>query len=104
MRRAFIVTALLLIGVIAGACDSRHAWEGRYSGRPEGGDPAAEVILTLESGGKGHWQVAGEERGGALWMHLKSGGVMTARPLPGQAGLAIDLPGIGSFTLRKAAR
>ncbi|RPJ70775.1 MAG: hypothetical protein EHM15_04750 [Desulfobacteraceae bacterium] len=105
-----LAAVLVVVGVLAGACDSRHAWEGRYSGRPDGRDPAGEVTLTLESGGKGRWAVAGEstplrweERGGALWLHLNNGGVLTARPIPSRAELALELPGIGSFTLRKAA-
>lgn len=109
MRRALVWTAVLLIGVLGGACDTRHAWEGRYAGRPDQG-PAGAVVLTLEGGGKGQWTAEGEstplrweERSGSLWLHLKSGGVLAARPVPGQPAVTLDLPGVGTLTLRKAA-
>jgi hypothetical protein len=99
---------LLLIAVMGGACDSRHPWEGRYSGRAERG-PAGAVTLSLDGGGKGLWTVEHEStplrwsvRDGAIWLHLNSGGVMVARPIPGQPALTLELPGVGSLTLSKA--
>ncbi|MCU0562064.1 MAG: hypothetical protein MUD16_17965 [Desulfobacterales bacterium] len=108
MKRVRLLPAVLLVvGVLGLACESRHPWEGRYAGRHEQG-PFGAVLLTLEGGGKGQWNAGQEstllrweERRGLLWLHLKSGGVMVARPLPGQPALSIELPGIGALTLRK---
>jgi hypothetical protein len=108
MRRARWLPALLLIGLLNWACESKLSLEGRYAGQP-GQGPAGEVTLVLQSGGKGQWttdqettSLRWEERSGALWLHLKTGGVMVARPVNGQQALALDLPGAGSLTLRKA--
>ncbi len=108
MRRVHVLTAVLLvIGVLSLACESRQPWEGRYAGRHDQGSAGA-VTLSLESGGKGQWTAGQEstplrweERDGALWLHLKSGGAMVARPVPGQPALSIELPGIGALTLLK---
>jgi hypothetical protein len=43
-----------------------------------------------------------EERSGAIWLHLKTGGIMVAKPIPAQQALALELPGVGALTLRKA--
>lgn len=108
MRRVQVLPAVLLVvGVLSFACESRHPWEGRYLGRPDQSEAKA-VVLILEGGGKGQWTAGREstplrweEHRGALWLHLKSGGVMVARPVPGQTALSIELPGIGALTLRK---
>ncbi|MFO7709955.1 MAG: hypothetical protein R6V84_17450 [Desulfobacterales bacterium] len=108
MRRVHMLPAVLfVIGVVGLACESRHPWEGRYLGRPDRSEAKA-VVLFLEGGGKGQWSAGQEitplrweERSGAIWLHLNSGGVMVARPLPGQPALSIELPGIGALTLRK---
>jgi len=67
------------------------------------------VTLVLQAGGKGQWTaeqestpLRWEERSGALWLHLKTGGVMVAQPVPGQQALTLELPGVGSLYLRKA--
>jgi hypothetical protein len=67
------------------------------------------VTLVLQAGGKGQWTaeqestpLRWEERSGDLWLHLKTGGVVVARPVPRQEALVLDLPGVGSLTLRKA--
>jgi hypothetical protein len=64
----------------------------------------------LQSGGKGQWvaeqestPLRWEERSGALWLHLKSGGVMVAQTIPSEKALALELPGIGTLLLREAA-
>jgi hypothetical protein len=110
MRRTPWLPALLLIGLLSWACESKLSWEGRYAGQP-GQSPAGSVTLVLQAGGKGHWTaeqestpLRWEERSGALWLHLKTGGVMVARPVPGQQALTLDLPGVGSLMLRKAAQ
>lgn len=104
----WLLTGLLLLGLLNGACESRHIWEGRYVG-PTGPDAAGAVILTLQTGGKGQWMadqestpLRWEERSGALWLHLKTGGVMVAQPVPGEKALSLELPGIGTLLLRKA--
>jgi len=103
-----LLATLLLIGLLIGACESRSSWEGRYVG-PPGQDPAGEVALTLQAGGKGQWTaerestpLRWEERSGAIWLHLKTGGVMVAKPMPAQQALTVELPGVGALTLRKA--
>jgi hypothetical protein len=64
--------------------------------------------LTLQSGGKGQWTadqestpLRWEERSGALWLHLKTGGVMVAQLRPEERALTTELPGIGRLVLRK---
>lgn len=108
MKQAHRLLVLLLIGVLSWTCESRSAWEGRYAAQP-GQDPAGMVTLILQSDGKGHWVVEQEstplrweERSGALWLHLKTGGVMVAQTIPAQGALTIDLPGVGTLLLRKS--
>lgn len=108
MRQTHRLLALVLIGMLSWACDSRSSWEGRYVGQP-GQDPAGTVTLLLQAGGKGQWvaeqestPLRWEERSGALWLHLKSGGVMVAQTMPAEKALGLEIPGIGPITLRKA--
>lgn len=108
MTPASRLPALLLIGLLVWACDSRSAWEGRYVGQT-GQDPAGTVTLLLQAGGKGQWvaeqestPLRWEERNGALWLHLKSGGVMVAQTMAAEKALGLEIPGIGPLTLRKA--
>jgi hypothetical protein len=110
MRRVFALLALLVIGLLGWACDSKHPWEGRYAGQP-GQGPAGSVTLVLQADGKGQWTadqestpLRWEERSGALWLHLKTGGVMVAQAVPAQQALSLDLPGVGSLTLLKATQ
>jgi hypothetical protein len=110
MRQAHRVLAPLLIGLLIWACEFRSAWEGRYVGST-GQGAAGAVALTLQAGGKGQWtpeqestSLRWEERGGAIWLHLKTGGVMVAQPVPAQQALTLDLPGVGALTLRKATQ
>jgi len=102
-----LLAPLLLIGLLIWACESGPSWEGRYVG-PPGQDPAGTVALTLQAGGKGQWTaeqestpLRWEERSGAIWLHLKSGGVMVAKPIPAQQAVAVDLPGVGALTRAK---
>lgn len=108
MKHVHRLLALLLIGMLGWACESKPSWEGRYAGQ-SGQGPAGSVTLVLQAGGKGQWTadqestlLRWEERSGALWLHLKTGGVMVAQPVPGQQALTLELPGVGSLTLRKA--
>jgi hypothetical protein len=109
MKPAYrLLAGLLLASLLSSACESNSLWEGRYVGQP-GQDPAGAVALTLQAGGKGQWTaeqestpLRWEERRNALWLHLKTGGVMIAQPVPGQQALTIELPGVGALTLRKS--
>jgi len=110
MSRAHRLLALLLIGFLSGACESKPSWEGRYVG-PAGQGLAAPVTLVLQAGGKGQWTaeqestpLRWEERRGALWLHLKTGGVIVAQPALGQKALTLDLPGFGPLTLHQTQR
>jgi hypothetical protein len=108
MKAAYrLLAGLLLAGLLSASCESRSVWEGRYVGQP-GQDPAGAVTLTLQTGGKGQWMAAQEstplrweERSGALWLHLKSGGVVVARLIPAEKALSVELPGVGMFLLQK---
>jgi len=108
MRQAHRLLALLVIGLLIWACESGSAWEGRYVAQP-GQDPAGAATLILQADGKGQWVVEQEstplrweERSGALWLHLKTGGVMVAQTIPAQGVLTIELPGVGTLLLRKS--
>jgi hypothetical protein len=109
MRKSYRLLAGLLLAGLLGSCGSGSSWEGRYVGQT-GKDPAVAVILTLQAGGKGQWTadqestpLRWEERSGALWLHLKTGGVIVAQPRPlAENALSLELPGIGVFLLRKA--
>jgi hypothetical protein len=107
MRRVHWLPALALIGWLSWACESKLSWEGRYAG-PPGQGAVGTVTLVLQAGGKGQWMaeqestpLRWEERSGALWLHLKTGGVLVAQPVPSQQVLTLDLPGVGALTLRK---
>lgn len=102
-----LLAALLALVLMVGACESRSQWEGRYASQA-GRDPAVTVTLTIHGDGKGQWTadqentpLRWEERGGALWLHLKTGGVMVAQTKPGDKSLTIELPGIGLLVLKK---
>jgi len=110
MRQAHRVLAPLLIGLLIYACESKSAWEGRYVGST-GQGAAGAVELTLQAGGKGQWtpeqestSLRWEERGGAIWLHLKTGAVLVAQPNPAEKSIVLDIPGIGTLTLRKATQ
>ncbi len=102
-----LLAGLLLSVLMVGACESRSQWEGKYVVQA-GQDPAVAVTLMLQGGGKGQWTadqentpLRWEERSGALWLHLKTGGVMVAQTKPGDKSLTIELPGIGLLVLKK---
>jgi hypothetical protein len=102
-----LLAGLVLAGLLTASCESRSNWEGRYVGQPAH-DPAGVVALTLQAGGKGQWMadqestpLRWEERGGALWLHLKTGAVVLARPSPAEQTLSVELPGVGVFLLQK---
>jgi hypothetical protein len=101
------LAGLLLLGLLTGACESVSVWEGRYVGQT-GQDPAGAVTLILQSGGKGQWvadqestPLRWEERSGALWLHLKTGGVIVAQTISAEKALSLQLPGMGTLLLRK---
>jgi hypothetical protein len=110
MRRQLGLPLLLLTtGLLWWACDSRSAWEGRYVGQPKDG-ASGSVTLVVLSGGKGEWtseqesiSLRWEERGGALWLHLKTGGVLVGQSMPAEKALIFELPGIGTLLLRRAS-
>ncbi len=102
--RAVLVFAVM---VLCG-CKDPTRWEGRYSGqRPVPLDGAVE--LRLEADGRGQWEIDGEstplrweERQGALWLHLKAGGVIVARRTEPDGALGLELPGVGPLRLNKS--
>ncbi|MGD9975685.1 MAG: hypothetical protein AB7S77_21720 [Desulfatirhabdiaceae bacterium] len=89
------------------ACESRTGWEGRYVS-PETGASSPAISLTLQADGKGLWQVdqestpiRWEKRQGALWLHVRTGGVLIADIQPGQNTITVRLPGSGPVFLQK---
>jgi len=106
-RALFRLIWLVIAGLVFSACESGSGWEGRYiSPATEG----AQVTLTLQADGKGLWLVDQEStpvrwkmRQGALWLHVKSGGVLIAQPLENEKALSVGLPGGGNVLLKKAS-
>lgn len=97
---------LMMVGWFCTACESDSGWHGRYVSSPAEGVP---VTLTLESDGKGLWMVDQEstpirwqKRQGALWLHVKSGGVLIAYPQGTEKTLSIGLPDGEKIVLKKA--
>ena len=108
MKRAALWGVWLVIaGLVFCACESSSNWEGRYV------SPATEdalVTLTLQADGKGLWVVDQEstlvrwkKRQGALWLHVKSGGVLIAQPQDNGKALSVGLPGGGNVLLKKTS-
>lgn len=105
-RAAFWVVWLAIAGMGFFACDSSSDWQGRYV------SPASEspqVTLTLQADGKGLWVVDQEStpvrwkiRQGALWLHVKAGGVLIAQLQDHEKSLSVGLPGGGNVVLKKA--
>jgi hypothetical protein len=107
MRAVFCGVWLVIAGLVLSACESGSGWEGRYISSATEGAP---VTLTLQADGKGLWMVDQEStpvrwkmRQGALWLHVKSGGVLIAQPLENEKALSVGLPGGGNVLLQKAS-
>lgn len=99
--------AMMLVCLMVWSCDPGPEWAGKYVAMDDSGTADA-VALVLEPGGKGQWiahqestPLQWEERGGDVWLHFKTGGVVIARPHSADRGLAVEIPGAASFILRK---
>lgn len=73
-------------------------------------NPDASVTLVLKAEGKGAWSVDGEEvafqwevRGDELWLHTRSGGVLTGR-VGEDDSIDITLAGVGKLLFKKSDR
>ena len=108
MKRAcFQVLWLVIAGLVFVGCESDAGWEGRYvSSATEG----TAVTLTLQADGKGLWMVDQEstpvrwkKRQCALWLHVKTGGVLIAQPMDNEKVLSVSLPGDGNILLTKTS-
>ena len=106
-RAVFWCVCLVIAGLVLCACESTSGWEGRYiSSATEG----SMVTLTLQADGKGLWVVDQEstpvrwkKRQGALWLHVRSGGVLIGQLLENEKALSVSLPGGGSVLLKKVS-
>ena len=105
MRASFRIVWLVIAGLVFCACESDLSWQGRYESPRTGG---VQVTLTLQPDGKGLWMVDQEstpvrwkKRQDALWLHVKTGGVLIAQPQDNQKTLSISIPGSGNILLKK---
>lgn len=105
-RAAFWLMWLAFAGMGFFACDSSVGWQGRYVSPVSEGAP---VTLILQADGKGLWVVDQEStpvrwkiRQGAVWLHVKAGGVLIAQSLDNEKTLSVGLPGGGNVVLKKA--
>jgi hypothetical protein len=96
---------MVIAGLVFCACESDSGWHGLYVSPPTDG---VQVTLTLQSDGKGMWVVDQEstpvrwkKRQGALWLHIKSGGVLIAQIREDEKILDVGLPGGGNILLKK---
>jgi len=113
MRSLSAIAALLFLilspalGWLAGCSAEQTDLSGQYRSITSGPEQV-EVVLALKQGGDGEWIVDGEStpfkwevKDGALWLHAKDGGAITAEL--GSSGLVLDLPGVGRLEFKKTA-
>ncbi len=94
----------MLFAFAAGCSDTSD-----YSGKYQASNPDEEdtfVVLELKPGGKGVWTFDDEDaffkwesRGKRIWLHTKTGGVITGN-IEGK-NIRIELPGVGIFLFRR---
>lgn len=98
---------IMLVCLTIGSCDTGVGWAGKYAAL-QTSDTEAAVTLILKAGGKGEWIIdqestplQWEERGGDVWLHFKTGGVIIARSYSTDQTLSVKIPGLDSVLLRK---
>ena len=99
-----LILYLFAAALLFGGCDSHSGWEGSYVSP----DTDFPVTLTLHADGKGMWinnqestPIRWEKRQGALWLHIRTGGVLIAAPLPDRPALHVTLPDGKKILLEK---
>ena len=107
MKRPIVIfCCLLLSGLVFLSCSRRYETAGKYEElNPINKD--FSIVLDLKPDGKGVW-TAGDEvidfkwevRGQDIWLHTKSGGVISGRIVEDNS-IDITLPGIGNFFLKR---
>ena len=98
-----ILAAALLLLALAACSSNEHALIGRYAGET----PHGPISLELKDTGKGTWAtpdeditVAWELRGGEVWLHTRSGGVVICTVQPDRS-LTAKVPGVGRVDLAR---
>ncbi|MGW8185783.1 MAG: hypothetical protein ACWGNK_00905 [Desulfobacterales bacterium] len=98
---------MMLICLTICSCDTGAGWEGKYA-TSQPSDRTAGLTLILDAGGKGQWIIdqestplQWEERGGDVWLHFKTGGVIIAKSDSADQSLTVEIPGSDSVLLRK---
>ncbi len=106
MRR--LLALVVLLATLAGC--GGYDVTGRYEAVGPGGSDAP-VLLILKAEGKGVLSFNGEDapftwdvrdRGRALWLHTKDGGVLAGTL--GSDSIEMDIPGAGRLAFRRTAR
>lgn len=99
----FLLMGLLLI---VPGCRPDEPLTGSYQA-PTPSDASTSAELKLEADGKGSWKVGKdtaafkwETRGAKIWLHYRSGGVVSGTVNQDQS-LEILVPGVGAFHFEK---
>ncbi|MCU0572508.1 MAG: hypothetical protein MUC41_05895 [Syntrophobacteraceae bacterium] len=106
MRHLLIPLALMVCISALSSCGPARDLAGRYEA-VDPRDGQKRLPLELKDDGKGSWKMnhedftfTWEERGGEVWLHSKSGGVI-AGTIHDDLSIHIALPGVGSFRFEK---
>ena len=98
---------MMLICLTICSCGGSAGWEGKYA-TLQPSDRTAALTLILEAGGKGQWIIdqestplQWEERGGDVWLHFKTGGVIIGKRDSADQALTVEIPGSDAILLRK---
>lgn len=103
-----LASILLLVGLllIVPGCRPDEPLTGSYQAHPPS-DASPPAELKLEADGKGSWKVGKdtaafkwEARGTKIWLHYRTGGVVTGTVNQDQS-LEILVPGVGAFHFEK---
>jgi hypothetical protein len=102
------IKAVLIVGVVVCcSCQSGTKWEGKYVSEPTADTPFP-ITLILKPDGKGFWMGTDQntpfrwkQRKDAIWLHLKTGGVLIAETAATDDALTVDVPGQGSILFKK---